>query len=455
MFADPRPFAHLLCALAEGETSSEELTRAALQRAAAPEGAAAFVETFAETALAEARAADLRRAAGVPLGPLAGLPVSVKDLFDVRGFVTRAGSKALDDAPPAAADAPAVARLRAAGAVIVGHTNMTEFAFSGLGVNPHYGTPANPWDAARVPGGSSSGAAVSVAAGMAAAGLGTDTGGSIRIPAAFCGLAGFKPTQARSDLRGAVPLSRSLDSVGAIAHAIADCALIDAVLAGDEAEPPPPVPVAGLRFAVPQTYVLDGLDTAVAKAFAHALSALSAAGARIEEVAFANLGGIPDLLAGGGLVAAESFAWHRALLDSHRDLYDPRVLVRVERGRALSAADYLDLADLRAVRVAEMDDAMQPYAALLMPSVACVAPRLADLADDDAYTRINALVLRNTTVGNLLNLCAAGLPCQVPGETPVGLSVVGRGGGDRRILGIAAGVEATLAAAGLGHPAPF
>ncbi len=403
MFADPRPLAQLRRALAEGKTSSEELTRTAL-----------------------ARAADLRRATGVPVGPLAGAPVSVKDLFDVKGFATRAGSKLLAGAPPAAADAPAVARLRAAGAAIIGHTNMTEFAFSGLGVNPHFGTPANPWDATRIPGGSSSGAAVSVAAGMAAVGLGTDTGGSVRIPAAFCGLAGFKPTQRRSNLRGAVPLSRSLDSVGAIAHVIADCALVDALVGPGESPRVRPARLAGLRFAVPQVYVLEGLDPAVARAFTRALTALSAAGARIEDAPFAIPETLPDLLAGGGLVAAESYAWHRPRLDKGRALYDPRVLVRIERGQALSAADYLDLLDLRAARIAEMDAAMIPYDAILMPTVACVAPKLSELAEDADYTRVNALALRNTTVGNLLDLCAASLPCQTPGDLPVVISPVGR-----------------------------
>ncbi|WP_337997701.1 amidase [Oleispirillum naphthae] len=452
MFVDLRAFAQLRRALADGTATAESLVREALARAAGEAGRIVFTEVFAPQAQAEARAADLYRAAGVATGPLAGLPVSVKDLFDVAGHVTRAGSRALADAPAAAADAPAVARLRAAGAVIVGHTNMTEFAFSGLGINPHYGTPPNPWDAARIPGGSSSGAAVSVALGMAAAALGTDTGGSVRIPAAFCGLVGFKPTAARSDIHGVVPLSPSLDSVGPIARSVADCALIDAMLVGGAVPRLAPPPLAGLRFALPQAYVLDGLDDGVAKAFGRALSALSGLGARLEEVPFAHLSAIPELLAGGGLVAAESYAWHRALLAEKRALYDPRVAVRIDRGAAISAADYLDLQALRAVRIAEMDAAMEPFDAVLMPTVACVAPRLADLAEDAAYTRVNALALRNTTVGNLLDLCAVSLPCQQPGDLPVGLSVVGRRGSDRATLSFAAAVEGALCGAGLGRP---
>lgn len=450
MFADLRPLFQIRRQIAE--TGAEPVVAEALERATSPAGATVFTEVFARAARAEAQAVDQRRNAGVPVGPLAGVPISVKDLFDVAGAVTRAGSTVLADSAPAAADAPAIARLRAAGAVIVGHTNMTEFAFSGLGINPHFGTPPNPWDAERIPGGSSSGAAVSVADGMAAAAIGTDTGGSVRIPAAFCGLVGFKPSHGRSDLRGTVPLSTSLDSIGPIARAVADCATLDAFLTGGAVPHLHPLVAKGLRLAVPQTYVLDGLDEGVAKAFARALSILSLAGASIVEVPFAEWSGIPDLLAGGGLVAAEAYAWHRKRLETSADRYDPRVAVRVLRGKAISAADYIDLADLRARRIAETAAAMAPYDALLMPTVACVAPKLADLAADEAYTAANSLALRNTTVANLLDLCAATIPCQVPGDLPVGISVVCAATGDRRCLDLAAGVEEALCSAGLGRP---
>jgi aspartyl-tRNA(Asn)/glutamyl-tRNA(Gln) amidotransferase subunit A len=450
MFADLRPLFQIRRQIAE--TGAEPVVAEALERAASPAGATVFTEVFTRAARAEARAVDERRNAGVPVGPLAGVPISVKDLFDVAGAVTRAGSTVLADSAPAAADAPAIARLRSAGAVIVGHTNMTEFAFSGLGINPHFGTPGNPWDAERIPGGSSSGAAVSVADGMAAAAIGTDTGGSVRIPAAFCGLVGFKPSHGRSDLRGTVPLSTSLDSIGPIARAVADCATLYAFLTGGAVPHLRPLPAKGLRLAVPQTYVLDGLDEGVAKAFARALSILSLAGASIVEVPFAEWDGMPDLLVGGGLVAAEAYAWHRKRLETMKDRYDPRVAVRVLRGKAISAADYIDLADLRARRIAENAAAMAHYDALLMPTVACVAPKLADLADDDAYTAANTLALRNTTVGNLLDLCATTIPCQVPGDLPVGISVVCSAGSDRRCLDLAAGVEEALCSAGLGRP---
>jgi aspartyl-tRNA(Asn)/glutamyl-tRNA(Gln) amidotransferase subunit A len=449
MFVDLRPFFQLRHHVAERGAVS--LVGAALDRALSPAGATVFTSVFAHAARAEAEAVDRRHAAGVRIGPLAGIPISVKDLFDVAGQVTRAGSTVLADAAPAAHDAPAIARLRAAGAVIVGHTNMTEFAFSGLGLNPHFGTPANPWDKDRIPGGSSSGAAVSVALGMAAAAIGTDTGGSWRIPAAFCGLAGFKPSAARTDTRGTVPLSKSLDTVGPIAHGITDCALLDAFLAGGDQPHLETAGIAGLRFAVPQTYVLDDLDPEVAHAFDRALAALSAAGVRLVEVPFAEWAKLPDLLAGGGLVAAESYAWHRRRLEAAADRYDPRVRVRIERGRAMSAADYVDLLELRAARIRETQAAFAPFDAVVMPTVACVAPKIADLADDDAYTRANLRALRNTTVANLLDLPAATLPIQTPGNLPVGLSLVGATGGDRRLLDVAAGVEVALCAAGLGR----
>lgn len=450
MFADLRPFFQIRRQIAE--TGAEPVVAEALERATAPAGATVFTEVFTHAARAEAQAVDVRRNAGVPVGPLAGLPISVKDLFDVAGAVTRAGSTVLADSAPAAADAPVVARLRCAGAVVVGHTNMTEFAFSGLGINPHFGTPGNPWDAERIPGGSSSGAVVSVADGMAAAAVGTDTGGSVRIPAAFCGLVGFKPSHGRSDLRGTVPLSTSLNSIGPIARAVADCATLDAFLTGGVVPHLHTLTVKGMRLAVPQAYVLDGLDEGVSRAFERALSILSLAGAEIIEAPFADWAGMPELLAGGGLVAAEAYAWHRDRIEAAKDRYDPRVAVRILRGKVLSAADYIDLCDLRAARIAENAQAMAPYDALLTPTVACVAPKLADLADDDAYTAANTLALRNTTVANLLDLCATTIPCQVPGDLPVGISVTCAAGGDRRCLDISAGVEEALCSAGLGRP---
>lgn len=434
--------------LAAGRTGARALAEAALARIADPagEGSRAFVKVWRDQALAAADAADALRRAGVAQGPLAGIPVSIKDLCDVRGETTLAGSKALGDAPPAAADAPVVARLRAAGATIVGSTNMSEFAFTGVGVNPHYGTPGNPVDRARVPGGSSSGAAVSVADGMAVAGLGTDTGGSVRIPAALCGLVGFKPTAARVPLAGLVPLSSSLDSVGPLAASVACCAALDAVFAGEPVDPPEAFPVAGLRIAAAQRYVLDGMDSGVARAYGRALSALSAAGARIVEAPFAEFEEIPRINAKGTLAGFEAAAWHRELIARRGADYDPLVAVRIRAGAGLAAADYIELLARRADLQRRVARLTAPFDAVAMPTCPIVAPRMADLADPDAFARNNLLLLRNPTVGNFLDRCAISLPCHAAGELPVGLMLMAERGADRRLLAIARGVEAVLAA---------
>jgi aspartyl-tRNA(Asn)/glutamyl-tRNA(Gln) amidotransferase subunit A len=437
--------AGLAADLAAGRTTSARLVDAALARIDDPagEGTRTFSRVYAATARAAAVAADNVRS-GLPL---AGLPISVKDLFDVAGEVTLAGSTALADYPPAAADAPIVRRLRAAGAIIIGKSNMVEFAYSGLGLNPHYGTPGNPFDRARVPGGSSSGAGVSVADGMAVAAIGTDTGGSIRIPATFCGLAGFKPTQRRVPRAGAVPLSTSLDSIGPLAASVECCALIDAVLAGEEPGPLARLPLAGLRFAVPTRVVLDGLAPVVATAFGRAVKLLADAGARIVETPMAMLEKVPEINRFGGVVGPEAFAWHRALLARSGALYDPRVRTRLEASSGVSAADYIQALELRAVRIAEFNEATQPYDAVLVPTVAVPPPRQDELVEDADYTRHNGMVLRNTTLFNLLDRCALTLPIQVPGELPVGLSLVGEQMGDRRLLAVGKAVEAALGAA--------
>src|SRR5438105_15169433 len=299
----PKPtIVGLATALAAGQTTSRDLVEAALAQITDPagEGARTFVKVYAENARAAADAQDRLRKAGYVASPLAGLPVSLKDLFDVAGERTLAGSKALDDSPPAQRDAPIVTRLRAAGAVLIGRTNMTEFAFSGVGINPHYGTPGNPYDRRLIPGGSSSGAAVSVGDGQAVVAIGTDTGGSVRIPAALCGITGFKPTQYRIPRDGAVPLSTTLDSIGPLANSIACCAIADAVMAGEPPIAPAAVPVEAMRLGVPQSYVLDGLAPEVANAFAAACTALSRAGARVVDIPLTELAELPAINANGG-----------------------------------------------------------------------------------------------------------------------------------------------------------
>jgi aspartyl-tRNA(Asn)/glutamyl-tRNA(Gln) amidotransferase subunit A len=435
-------------ALAEGTTTSRTLIEEALAKIADPdgEGARAFIKVHAGQARAMADAADLLRAHGRSPDPYAGIPIALKDLFDIAGEPTPAGSAILADAPAATANAPVVARMLAAGFIPVGRVNMTEFAFSGLGINPHYGTPSSPWDRAsrRIPGGSSSGTAVAVADGMAAAGLGTDTGGSCRIPAAFCGIVGYKPTARRIPITGVLPLAPSLDSVGPLAPSVACCAAIDAILAGETPAPPPTARLNGLRLAVPENMVLDDMDDTVTAAFDRALSALSAAGARIERTRFAEFSDMVAVNAKGGFAASEAYAWHRRLLATRGAGYDPRIRVRIARGEHISAADYLDVLTARARLIASFDRATAPYDCLLMPSVPIVAPRIADLDDERAYNNINMLILRNTALGNLFDRCAISLPCHRQGEAPVGLMLMGETLGDTRLFGIAAAVEAAL-----------
>jgi len=436
-------------ALADGRTSSRALVEACLARIADPggEGARAFVKVYADEAHASADAMDrLRRVNRAP-GPYAGIPVSLKDLLDVAGEPTPAGSRILADAPPAAAHAPVVARLLAAGFVPVGRTNMTEFAYSGLGLNPHHGTPLSPWDRAnrRIPGGSSSGAAVSVADGMALAAIGTDTGGSCRIPAAYCGVVGYKPTARRVPIDGVLPLSPSLDSVGPLAPSVSCCAIVDTVLAGAPPAPPVPPPLTDLRLAVAETVVLDGLDPAVATAFDRALGTLSKAGAKLTPARFTVFEESQAVNAAGGLAAAEAFAWHRALLSEKGALYDPRVRARILRGERIATPDYIGLRAARARLIARLDASTAGFDAVLMPTSPILPPRIADLADDQEYNRLNMLSLRNTALGNFLDRCAISLPCHHSGEPPVGLMLVGETMGDARLFAIAAAVEAALA----------
>ena len=432
--------------LAAGRTTSRALVEEALGRIADPagEGARTFTKAYAEQARAAAEAQDQLRAAGYVASPLAGLPVSIKDLFDVAGEVTLAGSTALDDQPPAERDAPIVARLRAAGAVIVGKTNMTEFAFSGVGINPHYGTPGNPFDRAHVPGGSSAGAPVSVADGQALVAIGTDTGGSVRIPAALCGVVGFKPTANRVSRDGAIPLSTTLDSIGPLANSVACCAITDAVMAGEEPTAPEAAPVAGLRLGVPQTFMLDDLEPAVANAFSAACTALSNAGARVTDLPLTELGEYPALSARGLLVNSEAFAWHEELLARRGNEYDPRVRSRIEFGREVSAAAYIRLCAARTDWIARVNARTAEFDALLMPTVAITAPPVSAFADDRDYFRLNSLILRNTAVINFLDRCAITLPIQPPGTAPVGLMIVGQHGDDRRLLAISGGIETAL-----------
>ena len=429
--------------LAAGRTTAAELMEDCLDRIADPdgEGERTYLGVDAEAARDAARAMDLLRGAGAEPSAFAGIPISVKDLFDVRGQVTRAGSLVLDG-PPAARDSSAVARLRRAGLVIVGRTNMTEFAYSGLGINPHHGTPANPWERRRrrIPGGSSSGAAVSVTDGMAHGALGTDTGGSCRIPAALCGLTGFKPTQARVPRDGAVPLSTTLDAVGVLARSARCCAILDGLL-GD-AEPAPPAPLARApRLAAVRNYFLADAEQGVLTAFERMLDRLRNGGAEVADVELPELDGIAEMNAGGGFAAAESFAWHRDLIARRADEYDPRVLARIRRGEAQTARDLIVLRERRNTLIEGVQRRLEGFDAFVSPTVPMAAPLLDSLADEDEYTRVNLLMLRNPIVVNMLDGCAVSLPMHEQGEPPMGLMVCGLAGADRQVLRIAAWIE--------------
>ncbi len=419
----------------------------ALARIADPngEGARACLTVYHDTARAAAAASDARAARGGSLGPLDGVIVSIKDLFDVAGEPTRAGSKILaEEAPPAAADAIIVQRLRQAGAVIIAKTNMTEFAFSGIGANPHFGTPGNPADHRRVPGGSSAGAAVAVADAMCDIAIGTDTGGSVRIPAALCGLVGFKPSRQRVPTEGAFPLSKTLDSIGPIARSVADCAKADAIMAGEDFAPLEPLALAGLRLGLPDGLLLERLDDIVGPAFKSAVARLDAAGVRISHEDLPVLDDWVAVNERGGVIPPEACAVHRDRLRRRGADIDPNVRIRIERGCAVSEADFVQILRERRRLVAAMDGGLAGLDLLAMPTSTIVAPTIAEVDDPKVFAVRNAAVLRNTSMVNFFDLCAISLP--LPASLPVGLMLVARNGQDHRLLRVADAVMRLFAA---------
>jgi aspartyl-tRNA(Asn)/glutamyl-tRNA(Gln) amidotransferase subunit A len=428
-------------------SSSRARLNAALARIDDPkgEGARACLTVYREQAQAAAEAADARAKAGISLGPLDGAIVSIKDLFDVAGEVTRAGSKALaEEGKSATRDAPVVRRLRAAGAVIIAKTNMTEFAFSGVGANPHYGTPGNPADRARIPGGSTSGGAVAAADGMCEISIGSDTGGSTRVPAALCGIVGFKPSRQRISTAGVYPLSQSMDSIGPIARSVDDCAKADAVMAGDDVVALDPAPLVNLRIGIAQGLPLEKLDVAVAKSFPQAIARLEKAGARLFDEALPLLDGMAQVNARGGVQPAEAFTVNRDLLDRRGEALDQNVRARLERARGISAADYIWMLNERATLVRAMDARLGDLDVLAMPTAPIVAPAMTELAPPDEFARKNAMLLRNTSMWNFFDCCAISLPLPRDGGLPTGLMLVTRNGHDRRLFQIAAAMERLL-----------
>lgn len=439
-----RPLRHLANQLEQGVLSSRELVEHCIDAISSQDDPAAQVFLRADSAGSQNAASQidrLRRDGEAP-SPWAGVPISIKALFDVEGWTTSAGSRLLADAPAASADAEAVARLRAAGFILMGHTNMTEFAYSGLGLNPHYGTPPNPFDSSRIPGGSSSGAAVGLVHGMAFAGLGTDTGGSCRIPAAFCGATGFKPTARRVPQRGTFPLSPSFDSVGTIAPSVDCCAVLDAILAGEKSKGLSHAQPSDLRLAVLDNYVWDSTEEPVAEAFDTVLKKLERAGVRVERIRLPELESLPVLNARGGIIAAEAYDIHRGWLEKAEELYDPRVKSRIMRAELQEPEEYQRLLDERRRIMSRCREISDGYDGVLFPTTPLQAPLLRDVdQSEDSYNYYNLLALRNPTVANFLDVCAISLPIESPNYLPVGLMIMGAHMADRRLLGVGAAIE--------------
>ena len=419
------------------------------------EGQRAFISTYHDRARQQADMVDHARKQGWAVPKFAGIPLSVKDLFDEAGIVTTAGSIVLKDAAPASQDAIVVARLKAAGFIVIGRTNMTEFAFSGLGTNAHYGTPRSPFERdpnnpkiGRVAGGSSSGSAVSISDQMAVATIGSDTGGSTRAPAAFCGIVGFKPTTDRMPGAGIFPLSTSFDAAGPMGTSVDCCAMLDSLMAGKDGNAEPPFPVKNLRLAIPVGYLFDDLDDHVAQCFAAAIKALSAAGAIIEEMPIAPIEAMRPSNNTKSIVAAEAYALHRDRLESDAVAkYDPYIAHRLAGGQDISATDYINMFAARKKVWADVHTMTRHFDALVLPTSPALPPALDTLDSIAAKTTINAHCLRNTSLSNYLDQPTITLPCHGAGTAPVGISLMGPRLHDRRLFAIAAGVEKILNAA--------
>ncbi len=428
--------------------SSRDRVEDALKRISDPagEGSRSCLSVYADAARKAADDADARAKTGKSLGPMDGVVVTIKDLFDVKGEVTRAGSKVLASrGKPATSDAAIVSRLREAGAVIVAKTNMTEFAYSGLGANPHFGTPGNPADRKRAPGGSSSGAAVAVADGIGEIAIGTDTGGSTRIPAALCGIVGFKPTVRRVPRTGAFPLSYTFDSIGPIARSVAACELADAVMAGENTAPQTPIALNEVRVGLVQGYLLEGMDDIVGTAFPKAVEKLQSKWKSAEELTLAPLDIMHEVNHRGGIAPPEAYSVHRDLLKEAGEGVDPNVRLRLLRSENVNAADYIQNLRDRERAVAAMDALFDKFDVLAMPTTPIVAPTLAEIATMETFNSKNMRMLRNTSIWNFFDVCGISLPIKLGNQLPVGLMLIGRHGNDRNLLRIAKSVEQALA----------
>ncbi len=428
-------------ALATGETSSLALTERLLSRIEAGDPAV-FLRLTPERARAEAAAADARLAAGRPLSPLDGVPIAWKDLVDMAGERTTAGSALHADAIPACRDAEVVANAARAGMVSLGKLNLAEFAYSALGQNPHFGTPANPAGAGRAPGGSSSASGAAVAAGLVPCALGSDTGGSIRIPASFCGVVGSKSSSGRLPMAGVFPLSRTQDTIGPLCRSVEDAALLDAILRGAPAPAPPPLDVATLSILVPEGVALSDLSEDVAETFERSLTALARAGAWIRREPLPALERVAAALAAGSIVAAEAYALHRDALEGPElSRIDPRVAARMLIGQGMSAADLVDLHRLRDSAMAEVRETLDG-AFLAMPATAITAPKLSEMKDEAAFRRLTHLANRNTGFGSFLDLPGLAIPNGRDRDgLPTSFLLSAPAGGDAALLRAGLGVE--------------
>lgn len=436
--------------MTEIRLASERL-ESCLARIADPsgEGARACVAVYETSARAAAEAADRRFRAGMSLGPLDGKIVSIKDLFDVRGEVTSAGSVVLAaEGKVAEDDAEVVHMLQAAGAVIAVRTGMSEFAFSGVGTNPHFGTPANPLDRSRIPGGSSSGAAVAVADGFCEIAIGTDTGGSLRIPAALCGLTGFKPTQARISRRGVFPLSATFDSVGPIGKSVDDCIRANTVLCALPRADGEAV-LDRTRMAVVAGLPFERIDPNVDAAFRMAVRVLSAATGRIDEIDIPELEEMRQVnLRGGTIVAAEAYALHRERLD-RSDGMDPNIAARIAKGASITHEAHAGMLAAREALMKSFQKIWRRFDVLVLPTVPIPAPEIAEVADPEVFNDCNLLLLRNTAIANFFDCPAISLPIRHHGSVH-SVMLMGPRLGDLNLLATARAVESCLQAGGAG-----
>lgn len=437
----------MISELQTGVVTSRQLTEQCLTRIeqSAEQAQKIYLQLFADQALAQSDAIDQLKKQGITLSPLMGLPISIKDLIDIEGCPTSAGSTFIADVRPVKKSAAIVERLQAAGLVILGKTNMVEFAYSGVGINPHYGTPLNPFSREEqlVPGGSSSGAAVSVTDGMAFAAIGSDTGGSCRIPASLCGIVGFKPTAGRVSRDGVFPLSHSLDSIGPLSGSVNCCYLLDAILSGEETSALKPVDLSRVSIVVPDGYLLTKLDMHVENSFLRALESLKGVGVTIQHEQLSAVEKIPQVSSKGGFAAAEAYYYHQHYLPEYADQYDQKVRSRIAVGEHMSASDYQAIIDLRrSVQNEWAND--DRFEAMILPTTPITARPIESLATDEDFFAANGLYLRNTSVANVLDCPSISLPCHKQGSAPVGLMLIGRSGEDHRVFRLAKAIEALL-----------